>query len=349
MDYDPRNPLLTHDIQPFRRFFNVESQFMAAEGYSQNAHSIRLRNHALHTIEKHSKCENFDAFIPYLAMNYFDRFISRHEVLRVHWELLPICCLTLAWKMRINSFSVTRFLTDRGLNTDRRDILRTEFEILNGLQWRMRSLTPICFVDYFLSLVTPSTPALSRRNVNKIIVRVHADIKLTRFKPSTVAAASIIFAASSKLFPPEFSKLKQAILSCQFVQKEEVERCMDAMGSENTGLKVSVDSQETRTQATKNASSERGIGETEILMEPLLGRGERESEMGEASIMQQQGREAGGCSEITEEAAEEEGEESIIMNFELNWKVSETAPVDEAPAPGNALDRCLPRRNCCFN
>ncbi|GFZ04871.1 hypothetical protein Acr_17g0004430 [Actinidia rufa] len=39
-------------------------------------------------IEEISRCEQFDAFVPYLAMNYFDRLVSRHRVPDELWR----CC-----------------------------------------------------------------------------------------------------------------------------------------------------------------------------------------------------------------------------------------------------------------
>ncbi|KAI8009072.1 putative cyclin-D6-1 [Camellia lanceoleosa] len=240
MEYNPYDPLLQEDeIRPFRKLFTVESSFMACEGYFQNERTISFRRYAVSYIEENSKCEDFDAFVPYLAMNYFDRFISMHklpEVISSNKEenaiLLVICCLTIAWKMRIRSFNVELFLTERNLQFNRNQVKEMELHILNSLRWRMRSLTPICFVGYFIPLLRlpRSSQQLNRRPVYQIIVRAQADIGFTQFKPSIIAASAIL-TASSKLFPAQFEEFKAVLSSSEFVSAEELMQCMEAMES----------------------------------------------------------------------------------------------------------------------
>ncbi|XP_052178865.1 putative cyclin-D6-1 [Diospyros lotus] len=235
MQYDP--PLQEHELQSFRKLFAVESVFMASEGYFQNRNIANFRQFAVSFIEEISKCENFDAFVPYLALNYFDRFISRHELPRVVTStdeenaiLLVISCLTIAWKMRIKSFNADLFMTARKLRLDRISFRKMEFHILNALQWRMLSLTPICFAKYFMSLLnlTPWNLAPNQRSVYEIIIRGQAEIEFTQFKPSIIAASAVL-TTSLKLFPSRFEELKVTVSSSEFVSQEELLQCMNLM------------------------------------------------------------------------------------------------------------------------
>ena len=125
-------------------------------------------------------------------------------------KLFVLCCLTLAWKMRIRAFNVEMFLViefihfiwmvpmiirvflstnlhafdfalsfqqeERKFQFDSNHVRIMELYILDALEWRMRSLTAICFSGYFIQLI--SHPPLSRylkpQFVYQIIIRAQA-------------------------------------------------------------------------------------------------------------------------------------------------------------------------------
>ncbi|XP_057460782.1 uncharacterized protein LOC130751239 isoform X2 [Actinidia eriantha] len=233
LPYDPN--LLLNELQPFRKFFEIESAYMASQGYYQNERFAALRQFSVSYIEEISKCNPFDAFVPFLAMSYFDRFVSSHNLPKVitsndeeNLKLFVLCCLILAWKMRIRAFKVEMFLEQRKLKFDSKDVRKMELYILNALEWRMRSLTAISFSGYFVPLLGIPSTMQPVQPVYQIIIRAQADINFTRFRPSTIAAAAVL-TATLKLFPEQYENLKVKISCCRFLREEELFPCMEAM------------------------------------------------------------------------------------------------------------------------
>ncbi|XP_028101077.1 vicilin-like seed storage protein At2g18540 [Camellia sinensis] len=165
MDYDPTHPFLQRNDEAFKKFFNVESEFMAAQGYSHNAEKAITRSIVVTLIEMLSKGSDYDAFVPYLAMNYLDRMLSRKSHLPAlernpckNTKLFAICCFTLASKTRNGDFSVPNFL----------------------------------------------------------------------FKPSIIVASAVL-SASFEAFPAQILQHAEAFLRCQYIDKDALLLCMEAM------------------------------------------------------------------------------------------------------------------------
>ncbi|KAI8009070.1 putative cyclin-D6-1 [Camellia lanceoleosa] len=244
MDYDPTHPFLQRNDEAFKKFFNVESEFMAAQGYSDNAEKAITRSIVVTLIEILSKGTDYDAFVPYLAVNYLDRFLSRKSHLpalernpRKNTKLFAICCFTLASKMRNRDFSVPNFLAKRKLTTSVNPLLFLvmELRILTTLEWRMRSLTAINFMEYFYPFFKLRHPqpirGFTRRDISQSILSVQGDIKFTQFKPSIIAASAVL-SASFEAFPAQILQRAEAFLRCQYIDKDALLLYMEAMGIE---------------------------------------------------------------------------------------------------------------------
>ncbi|GJZ64127.1 gag-pol polyprotein [Tanacetum coccineum] len=79
MEFDPRNPLQKHNISdqaPIRKYFELEVDFMVSPDYYQQQKFIAIRSIAISYIQKFTR-NYVDAFVPYLAMTFVDRFLSR--------------------------------------------------------------------------------------------------------------------------------------------------------------------------------------------------------------------------------------------------------------------------------
>ncbi|KAK9269713.1 hypothetical protein L1049_001491 [Liquidambar formosana] len=223
-----------HKPEAIRKLFNVESDFMVAEGYFESANASIRRQEALQTIQQYSR--NDDRLVPYLAMNYFDRYFSRRPIPEEPQGILnivAICCLTLALKMRHSEFSVTAFLNEQNLNMNMKHITRMELLILSELKWRMRSVTAICFLDFFISLFNIDDQQL-KANLKDgaitevIFISMQHTIKFTQFRPSIIAASSLL-AASALMFPARLFEMREAIESCQFVQRGDLSNCIQGI------------------------------------------------------------------------------------------------------------------------
>ncbi|KAL2472611.1 Cyclin-D4-1 [Forsythia ovata] len=174
---------IRNDEDPLSQLFNVEKEFMPPSIYAETFLFHAFRRIATIFIETNSECDNFDAFIPYLAMNYIDRFVSTRDIPIViprpaskNTYLFLTCCLTIASKMRNDSFKLSEFLqyertqkNRRHLQFETKDVFQMELSICAGLQWKMRSVTSICFADYFINLL-PESPTIVLRFVHHLIV-----------------------------------------------------------------------------------------------------------------------------------------------------------------------------------
>lgn len=172
---------------------------------------------------------NLEPFVAYLAINYFNRFMSRQEIPQGKpWliRLIVTSCLSLASKMNNTHLSFSN-LQREGCKFDGESIQKMELVILGALNWRMRSITPFPFLHFFISLAEIKDQSLKER-ASEIIFNAHNDIKLLEYKPSTVAAASLIY-ASYELFPQQYSIMRDTITACKHIDQETLEKCVDLM------------------------------------------------------------------------------------------------------------------------
>ncbi|KAI3457524.1 hypothetical protein Pfo_014187 [Paulownia fortunei] len=116
---------------------------------------------------------------------------------------------------------------ERNLQYSARNVLDMELHICERLEWRMRTLTPFCFVEYFIPILrlTPNLPT-PRRPVRQLIVKSQFDISFTVFRPSVVAASAML-TISSKMFPAQHSLFELNIITSEFIRplKDMVLKC----------------------------------------------------------------------------------------------------------------------------
>uniref|UniRef100_A0A5B7BP54 Putative cyclin-D6-1 n=1 Tax=Davidia involucrata TaxID=16924 RepID=A0A5B7BP54_DAVIN len=239
MELDLENPLQAfHDIHAdsVPSLFLIESDHMPSHTYSQILQAtdfdISVRRQTISLILQFS--HNFDPFLSYLAVNYLDRFLSTQPITEGKpWvlSLLAVSCVSLALKMRRTEFSVTDIQRDGGFIFDTQTIRRMEFITLGALKWRMRSITPFSFINFFISLFKFKDPPLRqalKARATEIIFKAQHDIRLLEFKPSIIAASALL-SGSHELFPLQFQCFRKAISNCSYVNKEELFGCCNVM------------------------------------------------------------------------------------------------------------------------
>ncbi|CAL5081291.1 unnamed protein product [Urochloa decumbens] len=150
------------------------------------------------------KVQGYYGFLPltaYLAVNYMDRFLSLHRLPEDGWamQLLAVTCLSLAAKMEetlvpslldLQVEGTSRYVFEPGT------ILRMELLVLTALNWRLRSVTPFTFIDFFACKVDPGgrhTRCLIARATQVILAAMH-DIEFLDHCPSSMAAAAVLCA-----------------------------------------------------------------------------------------------------------------------------------------------------------
>ncbi|KAF1881327.1 hypothetical protein Lal_00023363 [Lupinus albus] len=180
------------EVEAISHYLEIESSFMPEPTFYTNPANLKIRKLAVSIIAKHWTSQNTDAFVPYLAMNYFDRFASRNPDSDAKVPLVAICCLTLASKMRTKSFSLD--MIPRGMyDFKHKTIRRMELRILDGLEWQMRPVTPFCFLDHLYPTFL-NIGGFKRRCINQIIVQAQGEDYFIGYKPSDFAFSCFVAA-----------------------------------------------------------------------------------------------------------------------------------------------------------
>ncbi|XLU23420.1 hypothetical protein S245_059486, partial [Arachis hypogaea] len=157
------------------------------------------RNHAIHWIQKVREQFGFGALSAYLSVNYLDRFLSSYELPKQRvWtvQLLAVACLSLATKINETDPPLCLDLQVGELKFvfEAKTIQRMELLVLSTLRWRMQSITPFSFIDYFLYKVNddqnPTRDSIMRSI--QLILSTVKGIECLEFRPSEIAAAVAI-------------------------------------------------------------------------------------------------------------------------------------------------------------
>ncbi|GMI91501.1 Cyclin D6;1 [Hibiscus trionum] len=239
--FDLEDPLTSSEEQQsdtVSAIFSSESDHMPSHNYfhclKTSGFHVSFRQEAISLILQAQYSCNLDSYTQYLAINYMDRFISWQEIPQGNtWvvRLLVVACISLAAKMKEIHFSFSDFQREEGFIFDPPAIQRMELLVLDALNWRMRSITPFSFINFFVSLFELKDPPLSQAlkgRATDLIFQARNEINLLEFKPS-ITAASALLLACHELFPVQFPSFETSILSCEYVNKEMVLNCFNAM------------------------------------------------------------------------------------------------------------------------
>ncbi|XP_010913507.1 cyclin-D2-1 isoform X1 [Elaeis guineensis] len=187
-------------------FIEGETDYSPRFDYSDRFRSRSLdpfaRQESVAWILKVHEYYRFRPLTAYLAVNYVDRFLSSHRLPQSNgWalQLLSVACLSLAAKMEETLVPSLLDLQVEGTRFifEPRTICRMELLVLTALNWRLRSVTPFTFIDFFAYKADPTgTHAryLVSRATHIILAMIH-DIDFLNHCPSSIAAAAIICAA----------------------------------------------------------------------------------------------------------------------------------------------------------
>ncbi|XP_058115474.1 cyclin-D1-1 isoform X3 [Magnolia sinica] len=138
----------------------VEGEGVYAPGFDYPARfrsrslDASAREEAVGWILKVHAYYRFQALTAYLAVNYMDRFLSTHRLPRSNgWPLQLLCVASLSLAAKMEETLVPSFL-DLQIQGARfifepRTIRRMELLVLSALDWRLRSITPFSFIDFF--------------------------------------------------------------------------------------------------------------------------------------------------------------------------------------------------------
>ncbi|KAL0421310.1 UNVERIFIED_CONTAM: Cyclin-D1-1 [Sesamum latifolium] len=188
----------------------------------------------------------FQPLTAYLSINYFDRFLHSHHLpvrlpspSKNEWwplQLLSVACLSLAAKMEEPLVPSLRFPGAKFI-FEPRNIQRMELLVLRVLDWRLRSISPFCYLSFFSLKIDPYgtyTGFLTSR-AKEIILSTIQEASFLEYRPSCIAAAAILRAANDL---PNFSFItaQHAESWSDGLQKDNITSCHELIrqiGSKN--------------------------------------------------------------------------------------------------------------------
>ncbi|KAL7095578.1 hypothetical protein ACP275_10G032900 [Erythranthe tilingii] len=189
-------------------FLGKEATYMPQPPYFQLLDANRfLRNARFKSVTwllKSQRRMNLCRGTVFIAVNYFDRFVSvTHECQewKQYWmfELLSVACLSVASKfnettmnLQLHEFQVEGDLEkcfDPGL------IQRMELRLMKALGWRMDSTTPFSYIDILIHSIHH---ALNKtvvhdftHRVNELLLAALLDPKFLEFRQCVVAISAV--------------------------------------------------------------------------------------------------------------------------------------------------------------
>ncbi|XP_052184988.1 cyclin-D1-1-like isoform X2 [Diospyros lotus] len=192
---------------------------------------LTARQDSINWILKVHAHYEFRPVTAYLSVNYFDRVLSSHSFPGNGWplQLLSVACLSLAAKMEEPYVPLLLDLQvfEPRFMFEPRTVQRMELWIMASLDWRLRSVTPFDFLDYFASKLPSSC---SNSDALHCVLSASSDLVLNTirvidflgFRPSTIAAAAVLSAAGETVDAPEEAFYERA-------NKEMVRSCHQRM------------------------------------------------------------------------------------------------------------------------
>ncbi|XP_020690404.1 cyclin-D4-1 [Dendrobium catenatum] len=214
-----------------------ESEHLPTRDYAKRlisgALDMSVRMDAVDWIWKVHAYYSFGPLSAYLSVNYLDRFLSTYELPKGKaWmtQLLAVACLSLAAKMEETEvpLSLDLQIGNAKYVFEAKTIQRMELLVLSTLKWRMLSVTPFSFIEYFLNKFNDRnlSEAFELSQCVDLILKAIRGIGILEFRPSEVAAAVVMTALGGE----EMVDIEKALsCCCNYVKKEKVIHCYEAI------------------------------------------------------------------------------------------------------------------------
>ncbi|KAH6757672.1 hypothetical protein C2S52_023338 [Perilla frutescens var. hirtella] len=227
--YDPYHDwILQAGRENFHRLFLAEVRTMA-DNHSKDANYRRFRRQALQFIERHYTASQFDALVPYMAMTFVDRCNLDGQIPTVidgadNTNLFLTCCLIISWKLRTKRFELESFQNAHKLHFRVENVIEMETRICTKLDWRLRTMMPFWFIDFFVPYL--NNPSSALRLVYQLIVKAQSEIAFTEFRPSVIATSALQI-VTKKVLPDQAQAFETYIIKSEFIAplQDRILRC----------------------------------------------------------------------------------------------------------------------------
>ncbi|KAK6159201.1 hypothetical protein DH2020_006515 [Rehmannia glutinosa] len=237
-DVTPPPPIPSDESTFIARLLDTENNHMPRPDYIHRCQNrsinVTSRQDAVNSILMVHAHFQFKQITAFLAINYFDRFLSAHTLPSAGWpfQLLLVTCLSLAAKMEE---IYVPLLSDLQMHEsayvfEPKTIQKMELFVLAKLKWNLRSVTPFDYLHYFISMLpssasnTDSTSAI-HSIASSIILNTTRVVDFLGFPPSVIAAAAVIAAAGDGVnLPDTFDERinREMVRSCHQLMDEYV-------------------------------------------------------------------------------------------------------------------------------
>lgn len=233
-------------------FVSETKQVLHSVDYLPFCRNPTSRQDSIHWILKVHAYYRFKPVTALLSVNYFDRFLSSHTLPGGGWpyQLLSVACLSLAAKMEelyVPLLMDLQILEPRYV-FEPKSIQRMELWVMANLKWRLRSVTPFDFLDYFISKLQSSGPCVLNKTMasssSDIILKTVRVTDFLSYSPSVIAAAAVMTAAGGIEQLPDafFQRIdKETLRSChQLIQEYLLDSC-PSIGDRDPKVMTSVE------------------------------------------------------------------------------------------------------------
>ncbi|KAL6187100.1 hypothetical protein ACLB2K_043215 [Fragaria x ananassa] len=220
-------------------FIEDERKFVPGVDYLARfqSHSLDIsaRTDSVAWILKVQTYYGFHPLTAYLSVNYLDRFLCSRRLPQANgWpmQLLSVACLSLAAKMEEPLVPSLLDLQVEGAKFifEPRTIRRMELLVLSVLDWRLRSVTPFCFIAFFAFKLdsTGTFVGFLIQRATEIILSNIQEASFLEYWPSCIAAAAILSAAN-EIPNLSFENPELAESWCDGLSKEKIIGCYRLM------------------------------------------------------------------------------------------------------------------------
>ncbi|KAK6938636.1 Cyclin, C-terminal domain [Dillenia turbinata] len=211
--------------------FSKEEQNPLVKNLRNDSSLSGSRKEALEWILKVNTHYSFSALTCLLAINYFDRFLSKIDFQRDKpWvsQLAAVACLSLAAKVEEAQVPLLLDLQveDAKYVFEAKTIQRTEILVLATLEWKMNPVTPLSFLDYITRRVDLKNHLSFDflRKCERVLLSLVLDSRFICYLPSVMATATMLHVINSLGLCNRLEYQNQ-LLSILKIDKEKVDEC----------------------------------------------------------------------------------------------------------------------------
>ncbi|XP_024025474.1 cyclin-D5-1 [Morus notabilis] len=165
----------------------------------------------------------------YLSVTYFDRFLSKRYIdSGKMWaiRLLSVACLSLAAKMEECNVPMLSEFRVQDYNFESKVIKRMELLVLSALEWKMGSITPFAYLNYFTNKFGgENSQRLVVSTAVELILAMIEETNLIDIRPSIIAASAVLVASDGQLTGKTMELKMNVISFWRSEDKEDMYSC----------------------------------------------------------------------------------------------------------------------------